>query len=559
MRTQPGSALRFARYRAACLSACLVVWSVSAGALAAETAKDELKKARSANAEHWARGEVKYAGKWISYLGVPNLLDTRSQWSRYEQLRGEAPRTVEAQLKLADWCRQRGMKDQERAHLTAVVDLAPDHPDARNRLDFVRTDGVWTTRTQLEASARRQQVEAEGFARWADRAGDWRKAIDGKPILTRNAALAKIKAIRDVDAVLALEQVVSTAENPDAGLAVIAALAEIDAEEATMSLARHAAFHKSDRVRAAAAETLRSRSMDLFVPKMLAAMYTPVEIQSDITSDASGNFVVSQTFKREGQEQRQEAVVETTVKPGSADRRTSDLARAEAERKEKANLARVKAENERVAHLNDRVCTVLASVSDVNLPAEPQAWWQWWNTRNEVFVGPKPTRQVFTYDESIVIPPVPSLGSFDCLAAGTPVWTARGAVVIERIQVGDMVLAQHPETGELAYKPVLATTVRPASPLAAVRTAGETLRTSGGHPLWVEGRGWIKARNVKSSDQLYGASSGTSVLSVEMEPPAETYNLIVADFHTYFIGDSRILSHDNTVCAPTRNARPGRK
>ena len=32
-----------------------------------------------------------------------------------------------------------------------------------------------------------------------------------------------------------------------------------------------------------------------------------------------------------------------------------------------------------------------------------------------------------------------------------------------------------------------------------------------------------------------------------------TYNLIVADFHTYFVGNSRLLSHDNTICVPTDN------
>ena len=53
----------------------------------------------------------------------------------------------------------------------------------------------------------------------------------------------------------------------------------------------------------------------------------------------------------------------------------------------------------------------------------------------------------------------------DCLLAGTPVWTASGPARVEEIQVGDLVLSQHPGTGELAYKPVLKTTVRPPGPL----------------------------------------------------------------------------------------------
>ena len=48
-----------------------------------------------------------------------------------------------------------------------------------------------------------------------------------------------------------------------------------------------------------------------------------------------------------------------------------------------------------------------------------------------------------------------------CLAAGTPVWTDQGLLAIEKISVGDRVLAQDIETGELGYKPVLRTTTRP--------------------------------------------------------------------------------------------------
>ena len=53
--------------------------------------------------------------------------------------------------------------------------------------------------------------------------------------------------------------------------------------------------------------------------------------------------------------------------------------------------------------------------------------------------------------------------------AGTPVWTNGGFVAVEKIRTGDMVLAQNPETGELAYKPVLRTTTRAAAPLVRIR------------------------------------------------------------------------------------------
>ena len=61
----------------------------------------------------------------------------------------------------------------------------------------------------------------------------------------------------------------------------------------------------------------------------------------------------------------------------------------------------------------------------------------------------------------------PAQRSYDCLASGTPVVTLTGLHPVDTLQVGDMVLSQHPDTGQLAYQAVLETTIRPR---------GETLR-----------------------------------------------------------------------------------
>ncbi len=519
----------------------------------------ELKPARNLHVEHWGQGEVKWGPRWVPYHDVTMLTIAQPNLDLYERVRQDYPKTAAGQLSLADWCAKRGLKDQERAHLTVVLNFEPDHEAVRARLGFLRVDGAWVTKQQLDATAEQARIEAQAMRRWGDKLRQLRNGIEGKSELVRNAALEKIRTIRGADAVLPLERLVSTSANESAALAVVAALSAIDSDEATISLARHAAFHASDDVRYAATTALKSRTFDVFVPKMLAAMFTPVEMQTDVAVGAGGTLTISQSFKREGQEQQQEAKVQTVVRPATDDRITLAMAQDEAKQRVEENLKKARDENERTELVNRRVSAVLASISGADLPAEPQLWWKWWNARNEVFVGPKPTKSVFSYDERIIVPPVPPLESFDCLAHGTPVWTSRGLIAIERIDVGDLVLSQHPETGELAYKPVLATTVRPASRLACLTTAEETLRTSGGHPLWVDGKGWVKARHIASNDALYSVAGLTTVTATEMNDPEQTYNLVVADFHTYFIGRSRVLSHDNTVCAPTRNNRPGAK
>ncbi len=147
--------------------------------------------------------------------------------------------------------------------------------------------------------------------------------------------------------------------------------------------------------------------------------------------------------------------------------------------------------------------------------------------------------------------------STSCFAPGTIVWKNSGPTPIEHIRVGDMVLAQHPETGELTYKPVLKTTVRPKGQLLKINIGGEEVQTSGGHLFWVSGEGWVKSRNLQAGMVLHGASGIARVQSVEKGDVAETYNLVVADFNTYFVGPDKVLSHDNTVRQATRAIVPG--
>ena len=90
-----------------------------------------------------------------------------------------------------------------------------------------------------------------------------------------------------------------------------------------------------------------------------------------------------------------------------------------------------------------------------------------------------------------------------------------------------------------------------------VATDDKPIRASGGHPFWVAGEGWKKARQLHHGDTLYGLKGTLAVRTVTPGDRETTYNLIVADFHTYFVGNARILSHDNTIRQPTSTIVPG--
>jgi hypothetical protein len=106
---------------------------------------------------------------------------------------------------------------------------------------------------------------------------------------------------------------------------------------------------------------------------------------------------------------------------------------------------------------------------------------------------------------------------------------------------------------------VLRTTVRPTSPLVKIQAGKESFETSGGHLFWVSGEGWKRSRQLETGMVLHTASGPVRVTYVGEGANAPTYNLVVADFNTYFVGKQKLLSHDNTVRQPTSTVVPGLK
>ena len=139
-------------------------------------------------------------------------------------------------------------------------------------------------------------------------------------------------------------------------------------------------------------------------------------------------------------------------------------------------------------------------------------------------------------------------GGQNCFKAGTQVRTKEGYKNIEDIEVGDEVLAYDEETGEQAYKPVVHLFRNETKEWYHVFIDGEEIECTGEHPFYVEGKGFIPAKELKSGDKCL-LSTGKDVIieKVEIEKLTEaetTYNFEVADFHTYYVTDKDVLVHN---------------
>jgi hypothetical protein len=131
----------------------------------------------------------------------------------YSRLAPAAADTVEGQWELAEWCRKNSLTRQREVHLRRVVEINPNHQQARYALGFAFQRGEWITRSDarrqegyefyrgkwrtpqeieiLESSARNELAEKE----WLGRLKRWRYELD-QPEKSR-LAFASLTAIDD--------------------------------------------------------------------------------------------------------------------------------------------------------------------------------------------------------------------------------------------------------------------------------------------------------------------------------------------------------------------------
>ena len=119
---------------------------------------------------------------------------------------------------------------------------------------------------------------------------------------------------------------------------------------------------------------------------------------------------------------------------------------------------------------------------------------------------------------------------------------------IEEIEVGDKVLAYDEETGEQCYKEVVRLFRNETQEWHHVFVNGEEIVCTAEHPFYVDGKGFVPARELKERDNLL-LSDGSKVeidsLRIEyVDIPETTYNFEVKDFHTYYVSKEKVLVHN---------------
>ncbi|MEO0531117.1 MAG: HEAT repeat domain-containing protein [Planctomycetota bacterium] len=182
--------------------------------------------------------------------------------------------TVEAQMALAMWCRDNGVRDGMRRHLQRVLELAPDHAEARTLLGFQQVDGRWMTRDDVLAARglvrwqgeyrTRQEVallkheecqEAEALA-WRRQLASWRDDLVGRDGEAARIAEEAFENLTDPAVTTELLSLLAEEKNPAVRRLLIRATGRLGTPDCLSALVSVALGDIDDELRAEALDLL---------------------------------------------------------------------------------------------------------------------------------------------------------------------------------------------------------------------------------------------------------------------------------------------------------------
>jgi hypothetical protein len=532
---------------------------------------------------NWHQGRVLVADRWLSLDDAATQAINDPHLAEYHKLRDEAGENPKLLRGLARWCLKNGLADIAKLHyaqLLARGDIdVESQKEAIQRLDLQFVNGSWVTREDLQTQEDKAKAANEAIIRLRPKLKKIQQAIDNGDYNLRQRATKELEQIDNPQCISALETFLLDG-GPSFQEAAVLHLAKFPDYSATETLVHFSVLSEFVIVRDQAIAALKPRSLHEFVPLLLAGLVAPIQSQYEVKALPNGVINYTHLLTRETPQQKVVAVAYDRIAPSFVPRRfqvpkgtgglvlgvffddtmwakENQLTQETILRAQENDLA-VTLASQSVNFSNRRAFQALTGATQQQLPDTPQAWWQWWQDYNQ-YHWPQQTSISYstTYSRYTTPPPVQVIKGASCFVAGTPVQTQRGPAPIESIRPGDRVLAQDQDTGELAQKLVLRTTIRPPTKMVRIASGGEAVTATLGHPFWVAGHGWKMAKELKPGDLLHCTSGAVSIDNVEPAGEEKAYNLVVADFNTYFVGPHKFLVHDNEFRKPTLAVVPG--
>lgn len=174
----------------------------------------------------------------------------------YETRAKETPETVRDHLALAQWCRDKRLKDQSKVHFQKVVELDSSHAEAHKALDHILRDGEWHPRKEYMAErgyvkhkgkwitleerdiSVKSDVQRASERKWHRRVHLLHGWLSGRVEDRRKDAINELMALHDPYAVPALVKHFQDDNNVERRAFYVSLLGRIGGQSTTMALVK---------------------------------------------------------------------------------------------------------------------------------------------------------------------------------------------------------------------------------------------------------------------------------------------------------------------------------
>lgn len=206
------------------------------------------------------------------------IADERPEESEYRARLEKLNETAEAHWEMYQWCKQKSLTSYAYQHAWRVIEIDPDHAQARAALDFLRDGKGWILRDDMMLRSGRikdgsqwripeemeklkaEEARNEQLTRWKRDIKAWKADVfSGNP----RAAKSKVKldAIQDPIAVEPLVDQLKDADNPvEFRMLVVGLLSRIGTPDAIQGLIVASIQDPSAKVREASLDVIRQKA-----------------------------------------------------------------------------------------------------------------------------------------------------------------------------------------------------------------------------------------------------------------------------------------------------------
>lgn len=185
--------------------------------------------------------------------------------------------SVEAYWELVEWCAQQRMTPQRNECLERIIELNPNHAEARRLLDHVEFKGEWMTREEMMrergfvkyrnryiteqelALIEKTQSEREQEREWQNRIRQWSGWLYGSHPARAEEALLSLQNLKEPAAITGLVNVFQNHPDKQGRQLLVQVLSQMDHTATIGPLAAQAVFDSDPEIRYLAANSIPER------------------------------------------------------------------------------------------------------------------------------------------------------------------------------------------------------------------------------------------------------------------------------------------------------------